>query len=199
MPGATLFETMTSQVEAEREAHLAEARERASQIRADAEQEAQASREAALKAAAQEKELLDLRLRQKAQAEASKAELAMRNETVEAVMRRVEAEIKSIVEGPNFPKILDALLTSLMDAAGDGEYVVLAPEKHVDHVRQWLESHGHSGVPVEGSPSAWDGVALQDHAKTYRISNTLTGRYRRVGQEARRHCMVSLFGAAEEN
>jgi hypothetical protein len=65
-------------------------------------------------------------------------------------------------------------------------------------VQNWLSGHGHAGMVVEASQEVWDGVALQDPARSYRISNTLTGRYGRVAQEARRLCMVKLFGQTSE-
>ena len=42
------------------------------------------------------------------------------------------------------------------------------------------------------------GVALEDPKHTYRISNTLTGRYARLDQQARKICMQNLFGAGGE-
>lgn len=198
MAQSSLFDTMTAQVEAQCEENLARARAEADRILADADAEASAARDRMLKATQAEIDTLDDRSRQKAEAEAAKAKLEMRNDIVEMVMAKVRAEVESIVAGSNFPAILDALLTTLV---GNAELrngsVVLAPEAHVAHVQQWLSSHGHDGVPVEGSRVTWDGVAIQDEAQTYRISNTLTGRYTRVESEARRHCMVSLFGGAE--
>ena len=140
---------------------------------------------------------MDLRWRQKAATEAAKAYLSMKNEAVKAVMANVEAEVRAIVEGGGFPGILDSLLAEVMAVAED-EVVLLAPERHADHVSAWLGGNGHGGISVEGSATVWDGVAIQDPKRSYRISNTLTGRYRRVGQEARKRCMKSMFGAGAE-
>ena len=198
MGNPTLFETMTEQVTVECDRNLAEARDEAGRIRSDAASESEAQRERTISATNAEIDLLDQRARQKAEAEAAKAELELRNEVVEAVMGQVQGEIRSIVSSDAFNGVLDALLASLMTAADSTEgIVVLAPESKVDHVKRWLSSNGHARVPVEGSATVWDGVALQDPKRTYRISNTLTGRYKRVEREARRHCMVTLFGTAE--
>ncbi len=79
--------------------------------------------------------------------------------------------------------------------------VAHAPPAHVDSVRDWLANNGHGGVSVEGNSNLWDGVAIQDPERTFRISNTLTGRFARVEQEARKRCMMALFSkkAAEDN
>ncbi len=199
MPNPSLFNTMTQRVTAECDRNLAEARDEASRIHADAEAESQTQREQAMSAVNAEIMLLDERAHRKAEAEAAKAELEMRNDIVEAVMAEVRSEVQRTVASDAFPSILDALLETLMTAAGEGNgYVILAPESHVDHVKQWLSGNGDVGVPVEASTAVWDGVAMQDPLRTYRISNTLSGRYTRMEQEARRHCMVSLFGAGEE-
>ena len=135
-----------------------------------------------------------------AHAEASRADLVVKNDAVQAVMQKVESEIRMIVNGSGFGGVLDSLLTSLLNEyqGSDSEALLIAPEAHVAHVQQWLSANGHAGMTVEGTKEIWDGVALQDPARTYRISNTLTGRYERIGQEARRLCMVKMFGKSSE-
>jgi vacuolar-type H+-ATPase subunit E/Vma4 len=195
MASPALFETMTRQVEAECADHLSKARAEAERILADARAKAAASREAVLKSARAEVDRLDTLWRQKAEGEAVRLDLAMKNDTVEAVLAEVQKKLRQTVEGANFGGILDSLLSELMAAAGTSKDIhVLAPMAQVDRVRSWLEKHGHAGVRVEGSAEFWDGVAVQDPKRSYRISNTLTGRFARVEQAARKHCMTSLFG-----
>ena len=55
--------------------------------------------------------------------------------------------------------------------------MVLAPPAHADHCKQWLESHGYGHLAVEPTPSLTDGVAIQDPAKKFRFTNTLTARF----------------------
>ncbi len=187
---------MAQQVQADCDEHLAQARAEADRIMADARAKAEASREAALADARAEKERLDALWKQKAEAESIRLELAMKNEAVKAVLAEVQAGIRRLVDSPDFTGVLDRLLDELMDAAGDqGDIVVLGPPAQADHIKQWLADHGKQNVPVEGSQELWDGVAVQDPAKTYRISNTLTGRFERVEQDARKHCMTALFGS----
>lgn len=191
--GSALLETMTAKVTEECEANIAAAKAEAQSILADAEQKSAAQREAVQAATDAEMVRLDERWRQMAHAEASRADLVVKNDAVKAVMEKVQAEVQAIVNGSSFPGVLDALLASLKSEIKDN-VVVVGPEKHVDHVKNWLANNGHSNVSVEGSAEMWDGVAVQDPGRTYRISNTLTGRYGRIEQEARRLCMVKIFG-----
>ena len=198
--GSALLETMTAQVAEQCEANRVVAQQEAEVIVAEAINQAQAKRDALCAATDEEMNRLDDRWRLMAHAEASRADLVVKNNAVQAVLRKVESEIRGIVESNAFPSVLDALLTSLLNEfqGSDDEAVLIAPEVHVAHVQRWLSNNGHAGMPVEASAEVWDGVALQDPARTYRISNTLTGRYGRIGQEARRLCMVKLFAETSE-
>ena len=149
-------------------------------------------REAVLKATQTEKEILDDRWRLKAETEAAKAALSLQNEAVLEVLQRVRHEIDAIVKGPRFPAVLDALLAEVMAVAPDN-VVVLAPEAHLDRVRQWLSKNGKGSLQVDGSAAFWDGVAVQDASKTFRISNTMTGRFVRVEGAARKLSTGALF------
>ena len=191
--GSALLETMTAQVTEGCEGNRAAAQREAEAIQADAEQKSAAQRDAVQSATDAEMQRLDERWRQMAHAEASRADLVVKNNAVKAVMQKVESEIRRIVDSNEFPAVLDALLATLVTEMR-GDVVLIGPARHVDHIRGWLASNGHAGIPVESSDELWDGVAIQDPARTYRISNTLTGRYGRVEQEARRLCMVKLFG-----
>lgn len=192
MKGAALLETMARQVAAECERFRSEARSEAEAIVAEARAQAADLRAKTLDATAAEMRRLDERWRQKADAEAAKAALMMKNQAVHEVLGHVRERIRAIAEGPRFRDVLDALLAEVMDVAED-DIVVLAPQQYADHVRDWLAANGRGGVPVEGSASLWDGVAVQDPARTYRISNTLSGRFARVEEEARKLCMTQLF------
>lgn len=196
MASPALFETMARQVEAECAQHTAKARAESDRILADAHAKARASGEAALASAKAERDRLDTLWKQKAEAESVRLELAMKNDTVEAVLAAVSANIRTLAASPDFPTVLESLLTELMAAAGSaGDVQVLGPAAHVDLIKNWLAAHGHGGVKVEGSAEFWDGVAVQNPARTWRISNTLTGRFARMDQTVRKHCMTSLFGA----
>lgn len=192
MATATLFDTMAQQVAAQCDETRSAAQEQADALLSDARERATSTRTSTLKTLEAEMEAMDARWRQKAHTEAARAALAVQGEIVDAVLAKVEEEIRSIVGSKDFPKILDALLDELMRVASD-DVVVLAPEAHLDHVREWLGKHDRIDTRVEASPDTWDGVAIQDARRTYRISNTLTRRYERVKEDARKVCMTTLF------
>lgn len=195
MASPALFETMSRQVEAECTQHLATARAEAERILADARAKARASSEAVSASAKAERERLDTLWRQKAEAETVRIELSMRREVGEAILAQVASDVRRLVSTPQFSSVLENLLTELMAAvSGEKDIQVLGPATQIDLVRQWLAGHGHTGVRVEGSEEFWDGVAVQNPARTWRISNTLMGRFARVDQDVRKHCMTTLFG-----
>lgn len=197
MKGAALFETMTRQVDAECESNRAAAAAEGSAIAADARSRSSAGRDATLKATDAEMAMLDERARQKASAEAARADLSMKNDVVQEALSKVQNEIARITASDAFPGILETLLAQVMEVVeGEEGIVVLAPEKHVDEVRAWLAANGHADTPVDPSAEVATGVAVQDPGRTWRVSNTLRGRYTRAEQEARRLCMTSLFGRA---
>jgi vacuolar-type H+-ATPase subunit E/Vma4 len=197
MEGSALADTMAKQVMAECESNLNQAQSQANEILEEAKSQAIAHRDAVMTETDKVIRQLDQRWEQMAHAEASRAELSIKKDAVEAVMDTVHAEIKRLVGSPEFSGILEALLSTLMTAA-DGEAVVLGPESHVSHIQSWLSGNGHGSLEVKASAELWDGVALEDPKHTYRISNTLTGRYARLDQQARKICMQNLFGAGGE-
>jgi vacuolar-type H+-ATPase subunit E/Vma4 len=195
MSATALFATMTRQVEAESADHLAKARADAERILADARAKAAASREATLAAARAEVDRLDTLWKQKAQAESTRLELAMENDAVEAVLAKVREDVTRLAAGAEFQQILSRLLEQLMPAiSGEKDVELLGDEKQLAHIRQWLSSHGHGSLDVKASGQFWDGVAAQDRRQTWRVSNTLRGRFERLEQAARKHCMTALFG-----
>lgn len=193
MQGSALFEMMAQQVDAECTRNLDAARREAEAIEAEARAKSQVLRDAMLKETQREVEMLKLRWEQKAEAEAAKAALLVRKETVEDVLSTIEGEIRSIVEGSDFHAVLDSFLAELMAAVSGDDVVLLAPEAHADRARAWLSANGCEGVTVEPSDSMWDGVAVQDSVRTYRISNTLTMRFKRMESEIRKVCATALF------
>ncbi len=193
MKGTALLDTMARQVDAVRDGNLSAAKESAESILDETRQDCAALELDTLASTASEMETLAERWRQKADSEAAKAALIVQNDAVHAVLDRVQEQILQIVSGDKFPAILDALLSELM-AEAPADVIALAPPDHVDHVKAWLSNNGHGSVAVESASSMWDGVAVQDRGRTFRFSNTLTGRLSRVEQQARGLCMTSLFG-----
>ena len=58
----------------------------------------------------------------------------------------------------------------------------------------WLQANGHGSVEVESAAGLIDGIAVQDPQRTYRITNTLSSRFRLVEGEARKRCLGRLVG-----
>ena len=193
MKGTALLDTMARQVDEVYDGNLSAASESAEAILEEARQDCAALEEKTLASTAAEMDVLAERWRQKAEAEAAKAALVVQHDALHAVLEKVSEEIREIVSSDEFGPILDALLAELM-ADAPPDVIALAPPDHLDRVKKWLASNGNDKVPVEGAPNRQDGVAIQDRDRTFRISNTLSGRFSRVEQEARKHCMMSLFG-----
>lgn len=195
MSEKALFETMSAETGAERDRRLAEARREATSIMSNARSRSVQLRESTLKATHSEVDELGRRSHERAEAEAQKASLTMRHTVAEEVLATVEAEIETLVSSADFPELLDALLDEALAARPKGPVAVIAPETQADHCRKWLEDHGHEDASVTGSAEFWDGVAVQDENRTYRISNTLTGRFSILEGTARKECISKLFGS----
>lgn len=194
MSEQALFDSMAQQTAEERERRLASARAEAERIVAEAKEQQAREREAALKAVEDELATLAQRSEQRAQAEAAKASLTMRHTVAEEVLDTVQEEIRSLTASDEFPSVLNALLAEVVQAAPDENIVVLVPGPHEDHCREWLSHNSYDKVEVQASKEFWDGAAVQDKARTYRISNTLTGRFAMLEEDARKLCLAKLFG-----
>lgn len=188
-----LFDTLTQRIErdceeirasAEREAHgiLEEAEAQASRTRQERLDERRAEGAARLAAA-----------RDRADAESSIDQAAMRHAVANEVLDRVQEELGHTASGPDFGPILEALLAELA-AAPPERFVVRAPEAHVERCGTWLEQHGFPQGRVETTPGLNDGVVLSDLAGTFRVTNSLATRFERLRTEARRICLARLYG-----
>ncbi len=197
MKASSLLETMARQAQKDCDQATGAARTEAEKILAEARDKSVAQHASAMEAVRAEKNLLDLRWIQKAETEITKANLAMKKDAVVAVFQMVRDEMRRIAESPGYPTLLSVLLKEVL-AAAEGEFFVLAPENHVDHVGNWLKENGYDGVRVEGSADMLYGIAIQDPGRTYRVSNTLSGRFARMEKESRKLCMTSLFDAPRE-
>jgi vacuolar-type H+-ATPase subunit E/Vma4 len=192
MAGQDLFDTMRRQTQAECDARLADARRAAEEVLAVARRQADAREAETRNAITAELDHLARHGRMIAEAEAEKATLAMENDVVEEILAGVRASLDRLAKSAEFGPVVEALLAEVMDGTDPG-MVVLAPAAHVDLCRRWLQSHGYAAVPVEASSDVWDGVAIQDPQKSYRVTNTLSSRAAKLEGEARRHCMTTLF------
>jgi len=189
----TLLDSMTQSVTQQCDAKLSAAREEADAIVADAKARADQAYQEGLERAKRQIELDDKRALDLAEAEGDKLVLSGQHQVVEDVLWSVAEKLKNMAGQDDFGNIVEALLAQAVNAA-HGDIVVISPPGHVDRGKQWLEQNGRGDVSVEGSDELYDGVAVQDKQKSYRITNTLSSRYEKFEPQARKIIMQKLFG-----
>jgi vacuolar-type H+-ATPase subunit E/Vma4 len=188
-----LLDTMTRQVEHACEERLATARTEAEAIVAEARQRAADRYAESIERTTREVNRLAQRARDLAAVQADQQAHSLQQAVADEVLRAVGAELERIAEGPEFPGILDALLREVM-AAAPAQAEVLAPPAHVERCREWLATNGLAGVPVIPTGELRDGVAVQDVNRTFRITNSLSSRFKKLENNARKVCLRLLFG-----
>lgn len=188
----SLLETMAQRVEAECEGYRQEAQAEADGITAAARERAQAHYDEGVKRAESQIALQRKRAEDLAHGEAEKRVLAAQHAIAEDVLWSVADRLNGMATQDDFGNLVEALLAEAV-AASSGDIVVVAPHAHVDRCQSWLSSNGREGVPVEGTDEFNDGIAVQDPARTYRITNTLSSRYAKFEPIARKRVMSKLF------
>ncbi|MGI6459524.1 MAG: V-type ATP synthase subunit E [Candidatus Hydrogenedentales bacterium] len=192
-PAAALFETMKRDARERCESIRDEAREEARRIINEARRSAGAKREKMLEQERRSVEAHREDSRRRAQSEAERASMAVREQVVDRILDEVHEALSAIVEGAGFPALVCRLLAEVMEEA-PGDPVVLAPPAHTAACRHWLDAHGRATVPVEADERLWDGVAVTDSARSFRLTNTLTGRFEKCRPNARKAALQRLFG-----
>jgi vacuolar-type H+-ATPase subunit E/Vma4 len=202
----TLLETMSQLAEQRRGEILAEAQKEADAICAAAEEECGKRREAALSGARGAMAEQVRQARERAAAEAEKQALVMQEVVVDEILERVEVQLAQVAERTDFASVLRTLLREAVEdataergEAESGEFVVYAPAAHARSCEEWLHEMGVAGAEIEEDASLRDGVMVEDRSHTYRIVNTLSGRYARIREEARALCLRRLFGERSGN
>lgn len=192
-----LLDTMARQVEQGCETRLAAARTEAEAIVAEAREKAGKRYAEGIDRAKRDVERLARRARDLAAVQTEQQAHSMQQAVADEILHSVDAELDRIAAGPDFPAILDALLREIMTVApNDAE--VLAPPAHVERCRQWLANNGHARVVVVPYAPLQDGVAIQDAQRTFRITNSLSSRFHKLENEARKICLRLLFGEGTE-
>lgn len=190
---APLLELMTQQADAQARDITAAATEGAARILEQAQQESAAQRERALRAAEAELSAAAQRGRERAEAEAHMLVLTTKDAIVSEILGNAQAELQKAATGPEFPAVLASLLEEVLADAPAGA-VVLAPPAHVDTVQSWLQANGRGEHPVQPLSGLNDGVAIQDAGQTFRVTNTLSSRYKRQESALRKYSLQQLFG-----
>lgn len=196
MEAAPLLELMTQEVARQREELLAAASREAEQLTRQARERAECRRAETLEAVDAELSAAGKRARERAEAAAHMVLMTTKDAIANDLLLEVEEQLRQLAEQPAFEAILRDLLAELMASVpknGDA-LVVLAPPAYVALCQAWLAEHGHSNISVEPLKSLRDGVAIQDPARTFRTTNTLSLRFRKREGELRRFCLQQLFG-----
>ena len=189
----TILDTMASRAEAECSKHLSAAQKQADEIVSEARKRADDRYQKGLDRVRTELETQRTRARQLAEAEGDKLVLAAQHAVASEAMDQARERLQRMAASPEFADMVEQLLAEAVGVA-QGEIVVLAPPAHVERCKAWLANNGHAGVEVIPSEEVPDGVAIQDTGRTYRITNSLSSRYAKLEQSARKFAMAYLFG-----
>lgn len=189
-----LFETMARQVAQQCEERRSEALREAERIRSEGRRVAEQRYEAGLAAVKAELDAADRRVRHQVEVEAEKSKLAAQHQVVEEVLAQVREEVKRLASSDELGTILEALLDEVLHEVSGQDLVVLAPPAHVERLRQKLAETGRGHIEVRPFAALTDGVAVQDARRSFRVSNTLSGRLNVVANDARKLCQNRLFG-----
>jgi vacuolar-type H+-ATPase subunit E/Vma4 len=192
MENNALLDLMSQQIATQREEIASVARDEAAQIQLSAQERTDQRRAETLHAVEGELAAMAARSRERIEAEAHMVTLTTKDTITNEVLASVEEALAECAASAEFPAILDALLAELM-ADSPSDVVVLAPEAHVDHCKRWLESHGHADLSVEALSGLADGVAIQDPARKFRFTNTLSARFRLQEGTLRKEALGRLF------
>lgn len=193
MQSPPLLELMTGQIAAECDAKLEAARANAERITSESRTRADKRRADLLAAVEQEVTDLKRRSRERVEAETEMVILTTKDTVTDELLGRVRKELAGRAASTDFSDVLSAFLAELMpQAPADG--VVLVPAAHEAHCRQWLADNGHGDMEVQPRKELTDGVAVQDKAQTFRITNTLSARFQQLEAQLRKYCVAELFG-----
>lgn len=184
---------MTRQIEDRCQRALAAARQTADGIVAEAREKTAKRRADAVERTQREVAQLAQRTRQLAEMQAEQDALSMRQRVSDEVLHSVEGELERIAASREFPAILEALLAEVMTVAPE-KAEVIAPAAHAQACRQWLAAHGYGHIPVLESATLKDGVSVQDAQRSSRITNSLSSRFHKLEDRARKVCLQTLFG-----
>lgn len=192
-----LLDTMARQVEQGCEQRLAAARSEVEGIVTEARERAAKRYTDTIERTKRDVERHAQRVRELAALQAGQQAHSMKQAVADEILNSVAAALARVAEGPEFPGILEVLLSEIMTVAPP-QAEVLAPPAHIERCRQWLASNGHAGTPVVPNDALRDGVAVQDTQRSFRITNSLSSRFGKLENEAREVCLRLLFGEGAE-
>lgn len=192
MERPTLFHTMVEEASRQCEDKHDRARKEAEAILDKARRTSAERRRVALETARSELEAAAQQARRVAAIEAEKANWAAEHAVAKDILHRVQDELARLTDSDAFPAILEALLKELLPELHSGR-VVMVPLPYVERCQAWIRDLRAEGVTVEGFPALRDGGVVQDPKRTFRITNTLSGRCAKLEHIARKLCTTRLF------
>lgn len=192
---AELSTLLEKEASAEIETILSEARERASEIVAKAESEAQALLAARKRSVASQHEATMVRARSAAQLEASSLRLNAQHDGVQGVFTAARQQIDKLITDPAvYAPIFGKLLDQVLAGAGQQplEALEVAPQD-VDLAKQALQSAGVD-LAVEAVDDVSGGVRVRTKNRS-RIESTLYSRLEALSGDLASEVSAALFGA----
>ncbi len=188
----SLLETMTEEVARQRASVLESAQSESESILAKAREDAAQRRKRAVETAEAELTETVQRERERTESEAEMKVLTAKDTITDEILAEVAVELSRVVEKPEFPALLEALLSEALADTPKAE-VVLAPPAHVEHCRGWLAANGHGALEVRGMDSLLDGIAVQDKQRSFRVTNTFSARLENQEGRLRKLCVARLL------
>ena len=174
---AKLAALLDKEASAEIDAILSEARSRASEITAAAEEEAKNTLAQREKVLAQQHEAALVRARSAAQLEAASMRLRAQHEAVESVFAQVRRDIAALVKDKKrYRPVLAELIKAAADGVGSsGNLIVTVHPDEADVAEAALTDLGYT-AKVEADPGIEAGARLRAKGANVTLENTLYGR-----------------------
>ena len=192
MSTSSLLEVMTEEVARQRASILASSQAEAERILAQAREDAARRKAKAQEAADAELAEAAARARERCESETEMIVHTTKDTITDEILAAVAKKLGHIVTTPEFPAIIEAMIEELLDNTKGGE-VVLAPREYVQHCRNWLDEHGHTGLEARALDTLRDGVSIQDAQRSFRVTNTFSARLAKQESRLRKLCLERLL------
>ncbi len=189
-----LIDLLEREAEAERQRILAEARQRAEELRRQAEADAHALLEAQRRRVAAEVEAARVRARGVAHLRASSAVLEAKDQVLEEVFRRAAEELDRVARDPaRYGALLRGLLREAV-AGFQGPVVVECAEQDLHAVEAAARELGVPVAQVRPDSALRAGVRVRSEDGRFVVENTLLSRLQRARQALLAEVAEVLWG-----
>ena len=175
---ANLSALLEREAGAEIESILSEARERASEIKSRAEEEAESIRAQRERAASTQSEAIRVRGRSSAQLEASSMRLRAQHRAVESVFDQAERDLRDLTkDNKRYKPILTSLLDEVVESLGGSDKIskLFVNPNDKKHLSDAAKKHG-LGDKLETDESVQGGVKVRSTEASVTVENSLFDR-----------------------